>query len=81
MDVPNIKFHGNLCGGSRAETCGRTDRQTETVNMTKAIYGFRVNLNDPKNTGRITAYSTLLQEPVRSIRDEYGILSLPSGSD
>jgi hypothetical protein len=55
MDVPNIKFHGDSCGGSRAETGGRTDRQTR-VDITKAICGFRVKLNDPKNTA---AHGTL----------------------
>jgi hypothetical protein len=55
MDVPNIKFHGNWCGGSRAEICGRTDRQTR-VAMTEAICGFSVSLNDPKN---IAAHGTL----------------------
>lgn len=27
--TPNIKFHGNRSGGSRADTCGRTDRQMD----------------------------------------------------
>jgi len=29
IEVPNIKFHGNPSGGSRADKCGQTDRKKD----------------------------------------------------
>jgi hypothetical protein len=51
MKVPNIKFHGNSCSGSRAGTWGQTDRQAgrHGMDMTKVICDFRVNAYAPKN--------------------------------
>jgi hypothetical protein len=46
-------------GVALKHVAGRTDRQIR-VDMTKAIYGFRVNLNDPKNTA---AHGTLAVLP------------------
>jgi hypothetical protein len=38
----NVKFHENQSSGSRAVSCGRTDRQTDRqTDMTKLIVAFR----------------------------------------
>ena len=42
----NIKFHENPSSGSRVVPCGRTDRQTD---MMQLIVPFRYLANGPKN--------------------------------
>lgn len=45
MQVPNIKLQRNLCSGSRADACGRTDGWTD---MTKLRGAFRDYAEAPK---------------------------------
>ena len=42
----NIKFHENLCSGTRVVPCGRTDRQTA---MTKLVVSVRYSANAHKS--------------------------------
>ena len=48
MNIPNIKFDGNVSSGSRADTCGQTDIDGQT-DMTKLTGTFVDYANAPAN--------------------------------
>ena len=50
IEVYNAKFHGNPSSGSRADTCGRTDKRTETWTDMKLTSVFWGHENTPSNT-------------------------------
>jgi len=45
INVPHTKFHGNPSSGSRTDTCGQTDGQTD---MKNEIVAFRHYAKAPK---------------------------------
>jgi hypothetical protein len=66
FEKSSIKFHENLCTGSRV-TCGRTDRET---GVTKLIVGFCNSANAPKNEWVFAATSII---PSRRSGDSFSL--------
>ena len=46
---PNIKFHGNLFSGSRADTCGEAGGRQMRKDLTKVTDALREYANKPKD--------------------------------
>jgi hypothetical protein len=52
---PNIKFNENIFSGSRIDSCGRTDRQTDMTNLNVAFHNF---VKEPKKN-RVSTFFVL----------------------